>query len=115
MMRCQVSHSWKQQCEAPYVLPRRRSELRPPDKAGDRALSAGGIADSRGIAAAFALGTEGVQMGTVFLACEESAQKAGRAELLALWAGRSANLARCPSVDELLQSLVDGAAQRLAR
>jgi nitronate monooxygenase len=41
------------------------------------------------------------------------AQKAGRSELLALWAGQSANLARCPSVQELLRSLVAGAAQRL--
>ena len=141
-------------------------------------IAAGGIADARGIAAAFALGAEGVQMGTVFLACEESgahplhreailsgkagrtsltrgftgrlargihnelleslnrpgtevlpyplqralmrnlalpAQKAGNAELLALWAGQSANLARCPSVEQLLASLVDGAAERINR
>jgi nitronate monooxygenase len=139
-------------------------------------VAAGGIADGRGIAAAFALGAEGVQMGTVFLACEESgaqpvhreailggraghtgltrgftgrlargihnellqamnqpgieilpyplqrglmrslalpAQKANRPEMLALWAGQSANLARCPSISELLQSLVDGAAERI--
>ena len=43
------------------------------------------------------------------------AQKAGRAELLALWAGQSANLARCTSVDELLQPLVQGANERLMR
>ena len=139
-------------------------------------IAAGGIADARGIAAAFALGAEGVQMGTVFLACEESgappvhreailsgragrtaltrgftgrlargidnellewmnrpnveilpyplqrslmrnlaipAQKAQNAELLALWAGQSANLARCSSVEELLDSLVRGAAERI--
>jgi len=139
-------------------------------------VAAGGIADARGIAAAFALGAEGVQMGTVFLACEESgahplhreailsgraghtalttgftgrlargidnellqtlnkpgtkilpyplqrglmrslalpAQKAGRSDLLALWAGQSANLARCEGITELLQSLVEGAAERL--
>jgi nitronate monooxygenase len=139
-------------------------------------VAAGGIADARGIAAAFALGAEGVQMGTVFLACEESgahpvhreailsgkaahtaltkgftgrlargidnelmqemnrpgteilpyplqrglmrslaipAQKAGNAELLALWASQSANLVKCPRVDELLRSLVDGAAEKL--
>jgi nitronate monooxygenase len=35
-------------------------------------IAAGGIADARGIAAAFSLGAEGVQMGTVFLACEDS-------------------------------------------
>jgi len=141
-------------------------------------IAAGGIADARGMAAAFALGAEGVQMGTVFLACEESgaqplhreailsgkaghtsltrgftgrlargihnellqtlnqpgteilpyplqrtlmrslaspAQKAGNAALLALWAGQSANLARCPSVEELLASLVNGAAERIDR
>lgn len=139
-------------------------------------IAAGGLGDARGIAAAFALGAEGVQMGTVFLACEESgahplhreailsgeaghtsltrgftgrlargihnellqslnqpeteilpyplqralmrnlalpAQKAGKADLLALWAGQSANLARCPSVVELLESLVNGAAERI--
>jgi nitronate monooxygenase len=141
-------------------------------------IAAGGIADARGIAAAFALGAEGVQIGTAFLACEESgahplhreailsgkagrtsltrgftgrlargihnelleslnrpgtevlpyplqralmrnlalpAQKTGKAELLALWAGQSANLARCRGVNELLTSLVDGAAQRIDR
>jgi nitronate monooxygenase len=35
-------------------------------------IAAGGIADGRGIVAALALGAEGVQMGTVFLICEES-------------------------------------------
>ena len=34
-------------------------------------IAAGGIADGRGIAAAFALGAEGVQMGTRFLTVEE--------------------------------------------
>ncbi len=35
-------------------------------------IAAGGIADARGAIAALALGAEAVQMGTVFLACEES-------------------------------------------
>ena len=132
-------------------------------------VAAGGIADARGIRAALALGAEGVQMGTAFLAAEESgahplhrqailsgqaaqtgltrgftgrlargirnqlltklnehggdflpyplqrslmrnlalpAQKAGRADLLALWAGQSANLARGSDLEGFLRSLV---------
>jgi nitronate monooxygenase len=35
-------------------------------------IAAGGIGDARGVLAALAVGAEGVQMGTVFLSCEES-------------------------------------------
>lgn len=139
-------------------------------------VAAGGIADARGVVAAFALGAEGVQMGTVFLASEESgasalhrdailsgkagrtsltrgftgrlargihnrvleemnragvtilpyplqrglmrnlavpAQQAGRSELLALWAGQSAGLARHRDVAELLQTLVNEVSKKL--
>jgi nitronate monooxygenase len=132
-------------------------------------VAAGGIGDARGIVAAFALGAEGVQMGTAFLACEESgasalhrkallsggarqtaltrgftgrlargiknrlldelnqknveilpyplqralvrhlsipAERAGRPELLPLWAGQSANLSRYTDVRALLDTLV---------
>ena len=132
-------------------------------------VAAGGIGDARGIVAAFALGAEGVQIGTAFLACEESganmlhrkallsgqagqtaltrgftgrlargiknrlidelsqkdveilayplqralvrhlsipAEKAGRSDLLPLWAGQSANLSRCTDLCALLDTLV---------
>lgn len=132
-------------------------------------VAAGGIADARGIVAALALGASGVQMGTVFLSCEESgaslthrkvlltreagttaltrgftgrlargirnqlldelnregtdilpyplqralvrhlsipAERAGRRELLPLWAGQSARLSRCEDVHAFLGNLV---------
>lgn len=132
-------------------------------------VAAGGIGDARGIVAALALGAEGVQMGTAFLACEESgantlhrrallsgaakqtaltrgftgrlargiknrlvdvlnqkeveilpyplqralvrhlsipAEKAGRSDLLPLWAGQSANLSLCTDVGTLFDTLV---------
>jgi len=42
------------------------------DKVKVPVIAAGGIADARGVIASLALGAEGVQMGTVFLASEES-------------------------------------------
>jgi nitronate monooxygenase len=42
------------------------------DKVNVPVIAAGGIADARGVIAALALGAEAVQMGTTFLACEES-------------------------------------------
>jgi len=64
-------------------------------------IAAGGIADARGIIAAMALGGEGVQMGTAFLACDESGashlhrqalreKKAGHTALTKTFTGRLA-------------------------
>jgi len=140
------------------------------DRVSVPVVAAGGIADSRGIVAAFALGAEGVQIGTAFLACEESgasllhrqallnkrgntaltrgftgrlaraiknqlldtmnapgveilpyplqrslmrnvsipAEKAGRQELIPMWAGQSANLSHHTKATELLDALVSG-------
>lgn len=48
------------------LLPQVRDAVRIP------VIAAGGIADARGVAAAMALGADAVQIGTAFLACEES-------------------------------------------
>src|SRR5207245_5216584 len=42
------------------------------DRVAVPVIAAGGIGDARGFVAAMALGAEAVQMGTVFLTCEES-------------------------------------------
>ena len=47
------------------------------DAVGIPVLAAGGIMDGRGLAAALALGADGVQMGTAFLACPESGAHEG--------------------------------------
>jgi nitronate monooxygenase len=65
-------------------------------------IAAGAIGDARGIMAAFALGAEGVQMGTAFLACEESGANPfhraalldGQAKQTALTRGFTGRLAR---------------------
>ena len=140
------------------------------DLVGVPVVAAGGIGDARGVIAALALGAAGVQMGTVFLACEQSgasrlhrealrgrkagytaltkgftgrlargihnslmkelnrdgtetlpyplqrglvrnlsiaAEAAGRADLLPLWAGQSANLSTCTDASAFLHLLVE--------
>jgi nitronate monooxygenase len=65
-------------------------------------IAAGGIGDARGVIAALALGAEALQMGTVFLACEESgasllhgqALRGKRAGRTALTKGFTGRLAR---------------------
>jgi nitronate monooxygenase len=53
-------------------------------------VAAGGIADARGVVAAFALGADGVQIGTAFLATEESgASELHREALLSAKAART--------------------------
>jgi nitronate monooxygenase len=55
-------------------------------------IAAGGIADANGVAAALALGAEGVQVGTAFLATEESGATPEHRELL--FAARRTRLTR---------------------
>jgi len=57
-------------------------------------IAAGGIADGRGIVAAFALGAEGVQVGTAFLASEESGATPAHKQALVKPGDRSTMLTR---------------------
>src|SRR5438132_9366570 len=77
-------------------------------------IAAGGIGDTRGVIAALALGAEGVQMGTVFLACEESGasrlhrqalreKKAGHTALTKSFTGRLARGIHNRLMEELNQ------------
>jgi len=65
-------------------------------------IAAGGIADRRGVAAAFALGAEGVQVGTAFLRTRQSAATRGH----------RAAIAAATDTDTVLTSAMSG---RLAR
>jgi len=77
-------------------------------------VAAGGIADARGVVAAFALGAEGVQLGTAFLACEESgasphhraALLSGRDYAAGDWSGRRMIVPKHGRARCLLDSLV---------
>lgn len=75
-------------------------------------IAAGGIADARGVTAALELGAQAVQVGTAFLACEESAapdlhrnllfdQRAERTVLTRVFSGRLARGIRNRLHDEL--------------
>ncbi len=77
-------------------------------------IAAGGIGDARGVIAALALGAEAVQMGTVFLACEESGasrlhrqalrgKKAGHTALTKGFTGRLARAIHNRLLEELNQ------------
>jgi nitronate monooxygenase len=77
-------------------------------------VAAGGIMDGRGIAAALALGAEGVQLGTAFIACPESgATEEHRAVLgsettiTRVMTGRHARGVRSSLVDELERAGVE--------
>ena len=57
-------------------------------------IAAGGIASGKGIVAALALGADGVQIGTAFLACEESAAPSFHRDLLFSGAAKYTVLSR---------------------
>lgn len=58
-------------------------------------LAAGGVADGRGVAAALALGAAGVQVGTAFLACDESGASPAHREYLRQGDTTRTRLSRC--------------------
>ena len=60
-------------------------------------IAAGGIADGRGIAAALALGAEGVQIGTAFILCPEAGPKPAHRAAVAAGTDASTRLSRAVS------------------
>lgn len=85
-------------------------------------IASGGIMDGRGIAAALALGAQGVQMGTAFLRSDEAgttdahrAALSGETIITRVLTGRHARAARTPLVDRLEQSGLEPPAYPLPR
>jgi nitronate monooxygenase len=87
------------------------------DRVSVPVLLAGGVMDGRGIAAALALGAEGVQLGTAFLGCPEGGTAGVLREALAgaadatvvtrAYSGRHARLVRTRLVDAIADAGVD--------
>lgn len=67
------------------------------DAVGVPVIAAGGVADRRGVAAAFALGADGVQVGTAFLRTSQSAACAGYRRALGTAAAEDTVLTRAMS------------------
>jgi nitronate monooxygenase len=85
------------------------------DKVRIPVIAAGGVGDGRGIAAAFALGASGVQIGTGFLSCPEAGTDEPRRRLLRqaketdtmvtnAFSGRSARAMRSRYAEEMAKS-----------
>jgi len=76
-------------------------------------IAAGGIADGRGISAALALGADAVQIGTAFLACEESGTSALHRAALFSEAAQHTTLSRAFS-GRLARAIRSGYSEEMA-
>lgn len=88
------------------------------DRVRTPVIAAGGIADARGLRAAFALGAQAVQIGTAFLACDESgttdahrdalfSERAHHTTLTRAFTGRLARGVRNRWTDEMAMRLAE--------
>jgi nitronate monooxygenase len=77
-------------------------------------ITAGGIANEKGIAAAFALGADAVQIGTFMSTLRKAAIAKNKHELVLFWGGQIAPILKHRKAGELMQALIEEAGKLIS-